>query len=134
MIKVWKYLSYRDACQLRSPKESKVRLHPSSVLLESQQSEGVGTVSAERNRSSVGRIPTEWFIFDEMTRAGHLAMVRGVTAVSPVTVLVFAGPNRLPIETVSEADAGVQGEEMKRSKVQRLYLVSFIQETATWKK
>lgn len=36
-------------------------------------------------------------------------MIRGVTAVSPITVAIFAGPNRLPIEAVSEADAGVQG-------------------------
>ncbi len=36
-------------------------------------------------------------------------MIRGVTAVSPVTVLIFAGPNRLPMDVVSEADAGVQG-------------------------
>jgi hypothetical protein len=42
-------------------------------------------------------------------RAGRLAMIRGVTAVSPITVAIFAGPNRLPIEAVSEADAGVQG-------------------------
>jgi hypothetical protein len=37
-------------------------------------------------------------------------MIRGVTAVSPITVAIFAGPNRLPIEAVAEADAGVQGE------------------------
>ena len=36
-------------------------------------------------------------------------MIRGVTAVSPITVAIFAGPNRLPLEAVSEADAGVQG-------------------------
>ncbi len=88
-----------------------MRLHPSSVLLEEAQKKGggEGACSAQRNRSSVGRITTDWFVFDEMTRAGHLAMIRGVTAVSPATILIFAGPNRLPIEAVSEADAGVQG-------------------------
>ena len=80
------------------------------MLLEAEVKASGHHVTAERNKSSVGRIPTDWFIFDEMTRAGHLAMIRGVTAVSPVTVLIFAGPNRLPIETVSEADAGVQGK------------------------
>ena len=87
-----------------------MRLHPSSVLLAQDPIAGPGKVSAALNRLSVGQVPTEWFIFDEMTRAGHLAMIRGVTAVSPFTVLVFAGPNRLPMETVSEADAGVQGK------------------------
>ncbi len=113
----------REAQQLRSPKESKVRLHPSSVLLETGAGGNEsGHGGAQRFRSSVGRVPTEWFVFDEMTRAGHLAMVRGVTAVSPVTVLLFAGPNRLPIEAVSEADAGVQGnrylEELSDSEVE----------------
>ena len=42
-------------------------------------------------------------------RAGRLAMIRGVTAVSPITIALFAGPNRLPPEAVSEADAEVQG-------------------------
>jgi hypothetical protein len=91
-------------------KESKVRLHPSSVLLENDTDSAPGRVSSGRNRDSVGSIPTDWFVYDEMTRAGHLALIRGVTAVSPVTVLLFAGPNRLPMEVVSEADAGVQGK------------------------
>ena len=43
-------------------------------------------------------------------RAGRLAMIRGVTAVNPITVAIFAGANRLPIEAVSEADSGVQGQ------------------------
>jgi len=36
-------------------------------------------------------------------------MIRGVTAVSPIAIALFAGPNRLPPEAVSEADAEVQG-------------------------
>ena len=43
-------------------------------------------------------------------RAGRLAMIRGVTAISPITVAIFAGPNRLPTEAVSEADASIQGK------------------------
>ena len=92
-------------------KESKVRIHPSSVLLDSAP--GDDSSRNSEAKSKIGKLPTDWFIFDEMTRAGHLAMIRGVTAVSPVTVLIFAGMNRLPIETVSEADAGVQGEWSK---------------------
>ena len=29
---------------------------------------------------------------------------------NPITVAIFAGANRLPIEAVSEADSGVQGQ------------------------
>ena len=107
----------RDASQLRSQKESKVRLHPSCCILESVASKDGGQMSSQANKLSVSKIPTDWFIFDEMSRAGHLAMIRGVTAVSPVSVLIFAGPNRLPIEIVSEADAGVQGKDTNTATV-----------------
>ena len=33
-----------------------------------------------------------------MSRAGRLALIRGVTAISPVTVAIFAGPIRGVIE------------------------------------
>jgi hypothetical protein len=40
-------------------------------------------------------------------------MIRGVTAVSPIAIAIFAGPNRLPPEAVSEADAEVQGNSLE---------------------
>ena len=52
-------------------KESKVRLHPSSALLEIPDGGAGGgskKVSSARNRNSVAQIPTDWFIFDEMVR------------------------------------------------------------------
>ena len=56
--------------------------------------------------------------------AGHLALVRGVTAVSPVSVLLFAGPNRMPVEVVTEADAAAHGnpylEETSDSEERRM--------------
>jgi len=82
-----------------------VRIHPSSVLHERSSGQ-----NAKKAAAAAARVPTDWFIFDEMTRAGHFAFVRGVTAVSPLTVALFAGPNRLPADAVSEADASVQGE------------------------
>jgi hypothetical protein len=50
-------------------------------------------------------------------RAGRLAMIRGVTAVSPIAIALFAGPNRLPPEAVSEADAEVQGNTTSWNKL-----------------
>lgn len=97
-------------------KESKVRLHPSSALcLENKKTPGM-------TAKAIKEIPTNWFIFDEMTRVGHLAMIRGVTAVSPTTVFLFAGPNKLPAQAVSEADAGVQGEDCRLFNVNSCYL------------
>ena len=52
-------------------KESKVRLHPTSALLETPDGGAGGgskKVSSARNRNSVAQIPTDWFIFDEMVR------------------------------------------------------------------
>ena len=128
-INPWTHKSVSDR------KESKVRLHPSSALLEAADGGGSGSggggggagkkVSSARNRNSVAQIPTDWFVFDEMVRAGHLALVRGVTAVSPVTVLLFAGPNRMPVEAVTEADAAAHGnpclEETSDSEVSNIF-------------
>ena len=83
---------------LRTSKESKVRLHPHSVLLDSSQKSKLSATSSGSNQKSLGSISTDWFLFDEMSRAGRLALVRGVTAVSPVTVAIFAGPIRTTIE------------------------------------
>ena len=49
--------------------------------------------------------PDCWLVFDEMTKAGRLSLIKGVTAVSPLTVALFAGPTRLSAEAVNCADA-----------------------------
>ena len=44
----------------------------------------------------------EWFIFDER----HEGVIRGVTMVTPMTIFLFAGHNRLPIEYILESNQG----------------------------
>ena len=84
-----------------SGKENKVRFHSSSVSRPAPQA---GTHS-----STVSHLPSDWLIFEEMTRAHRLAQVKCCTLVSPVTVALFAGPGKLALENVREAESGLQG-------------------------
>lgn len=105
------FVNLTEGVFIARSKENKVRLHPSSTLIDKKSTSKRN--SADLTKTSVARVPTDWFIFDEMTRFGRLALVRTVTAVSPFTVMIFAGPNRLPIGAVSETDSGMQGSVPK---------------------
>lgn len=76
----------REAGQLRTMKESKVRLHPSSVLAES--------------KNKLPDLASDWLVYNEMTRVGRTAYIRGVSLVSQMAVVLFAGPSRLPATAV----------------------------------
>ncbi|XP_070542906.1 3'-5' RNA helicase YTHDC2-like [Ptychodera flava] len=91
----------RERVQLMTQKESKVRFHPSSVL--SQPPTGKMTV-ADAHAQNVKNLPTDWLIYDEMTRTHRIANTRCVTVVSPVTVALFAGPARLPSDSLTLPD------------------------------
>lgn len=87
-------------------KESKVRLHSSSVLLEFEDGDGT-KIDKYKNLNQAHRIlvsslPTDWLLFDEMIRIGTAAHVKTVTLLSPITVLLMAGPMRLPLDALSE--------------------------------
>ena len=89
-------------------KEAKVRLHPRSVVLDGGGQAGGGDIRPSRdgnNSSALKDLPSEWVVFDEMTKAGRLSLIKGVTVVSPLTVALFAGPNRLRADDVDAADA-----------------------------
>ncbi|XP_059081225.1 3'-5' RNA helicase YTHDC2-like [Tigriopus californicus] len=81
----------RETGLLRSAKESTLRLNPDCSFFAAK-----GKGSSNSTKSSIKSIPTDWFIFEEMSRLGRMALIRGVTAISPVTVLLFAGPSRRP--------------------------------------
>ena len=68
---------------LRTQRESKVKLHPGSVL------------GMDRTSRALISLGTDWIMYDEMTRVGRAAYMRGVTPVSPLAVALFAGPARL---------------------------------------
>lgn len=43
-------------------------------------------------------------MFEELGRTGRFCHAKTCTLVSPVTVAIFSGPSRLPLESVCEAE------------------------------
>ncbi|KAK2498468.1 hypothetical protein MC885_008233, partial [Smutsia gigantea] len=84
---------------LTGPKEKKVRFHPTSVLSQPQYKK---IPPANGQAAAIQALPTDWLIYDEMTRAHRIANIRCCSAVTPVTVLVFCGPARLASNALQE--------------------------------
>ena len=103
---IWKsYLATAtDQYRPLGRRESRVRLHPSSTLADAPKS--ARTTAAQAHRSAVEALPADWLMFEELSRSGRVAHVRCCTLVSPITVALMAGPARLSLDAVSEADAG----------------------------
>lgn len=57
---------------------------------------------ANAQTEAVQSVPTDWLIYNEMTRAHRIASVRCCTAVTPVTVAVFGGCAKLPSMALQE--------------------------------
>ncbi|KAG8307678.1 3'-5' RNA helicase ythdc2 [Homalodisca vitripennis] len=85
-----------------SSKEHKVMFHPWSVLREVSKSARVSV--AATHTSTVRGLPTDWVVYEELHRVGRLGHVRTCTVVSPLTVGIFAGPTRLPLDAMEDSD------------------------------
>lgn len=72
-------------------KSSGIKFHTSSVLRNS--------ASPKKPAQS---IPTEWILYEEMSRYERSAYIRCCTAISPITVALFTGPIKLPPESVRD--------------------------------
>uniref|UniRef100_A0A493TAM6 RNA helicase n=1 Tax=Anas platyrhynchos platyrhynchos TaxID=8840 RepID=A0A493TAM6_ANAPP len=84
---------------LTGPKEKKVRFHPTSVLNQTQYKK---IPPANGQAAAVQALPTDWLIYDEMTRAHRIANIRCCSVVTSVTVALFCGPARLPRNALQE--------------------------------
>ncbi|XP_019466113.1 3'-5' RNA helicase YTHDC2 isoform X2 [Meleagris gallopavo] len=84
---------------LTGPKEKKVRFHPTSVLSQPQYKK---IPPSNGQAAAVQALPTDWLIYDEMTRAHRIANIRCCSVVTPVTVALFSGPARLPRNALQE--------------------------------
>nr|XP_021332047.1 probable ATP-dependent RNA helicase YTHDC2 isoform X2 [Danio rerio] len=93
-------LIHRDGLSLSGEKEKKVRLHPTSVLSQPQYKK---IPPANGQAAAVDSLPTDWLIYDEMTRAHRIASVRCCTAVTPLTIALFGGGAKLPSSALQEA-------------------------------
>ncbi|KAM9693599.1 3'-5' RNA helicase YTHDC2 isoform 3-T5 [Trichechus inunguis] len=89
----------RENVVLTGQKEKKVRFHPTSVLSQPQYKK-IPPVNGQA--AAIQALPTDWLIYDEMTRAHRIANIRCCSAVTPVTVLVFCGPARLASNALQE--------------------------------
>uniref|UniRef100_UPI00358DFEAF 3'-5' RNA helicase YTHDC2-like n=1 Tax=Myxine glutinosa TaxID=7769 RepID=UPI00358DFEAF len=75
-----------------------LRFHQSSVLFLPH----TGKVTTENNQAAVAALPTDWIVFDEMSHQHCQAFVRCCSAISPITIALFAGPACLPQNAMSE--------------------------------
>ena len=94
----------KEAGQLRTMKESKVRLHPGCEVLSALKGGGkMVQPTASDNVKAISGQSSEWFIYDEITKSGRNAMVKVVSPVSALNVALFAGPITLEgIQNVSD--------------------------------
>ena len=129
----------REQLTLRTQKQSQVRMHPSCSLYDiksagaagnSNDALGVG-FSRLSKKEVIKALPTDWLVFEEMILTGSMASARTVTALSPITVLLMAGPTRLPLHAISTAvtDNGSdsESEDQPLSSYGRLKLDEWVQ-------
>ncbi|XP_044030649.1 3'-5' RNA helicase YTHDC2 isoform X2 [Siniperca chuatsi] len=85
----------QETSLLSSNREKKVHFHPTSVLSQSQFKENSPAKSAQA-------LPTDWLIYDEMSRGHRMASVRCCSMVTPITVAIFGGCAKLPSSALQE--------------------------------
>lgn len=84
----------RDSRTLRTSKEVKVAILPSSAL-----HKGGGS---NNTMKSFKHLPTDWIVFEEISRMGRYCFLRCNTLVTPLTVALFGGPLRLPPDAFTQ--------------------------------
>ncbi|NXI22721.1 YTDC2 helicase, partial [Sterrhoptilus dennistouni] len=98
----------RESLVVTASKEKKVRFHPTSVLSQPQYKK---IPPANGQAAAVEALPTDWLIYDEMTRAHRIANIRCCSVVTPITVALFCGPARLPSNAL-QSSSSYQGDRV----------------------
>ncbi|KFP71342.1 putative ATP-dependent RNA helicase YTHDC2, partial [Acanthisitta chloris] len=98
----------RESLALTEPQGKKVQFHPTSVLRQPQCKK---IPPADGQAAAIRALPTNWLIYNEMTRAHRVANIRCCTVVTSVTVSLFCGPARLPSNAL-QAPPSFQGDGM----------------------
>ncbi|XP_077514316.1 3'-5' RNA helicase YTHDC2-like isoform X2 [Amblyomma americanum] len=91
----------RERRQLVAQRASRVRFHVRSSLCQPEPY-GLGGPEANSREAAVASLPTDWLIYGELARVGPTAYAHLCTLVSPITVAMFAGPIRLPLDALYE--------------------------------
>uniref|UniRef100_A0A4W6F8V8 RNA helicase n=1 Tax=Lates calcarifer TaxID=8187 RepID=A0A4W6F8V8_LATCA len=104
----------QETSLLSSNREKKVHFHPTSVLSQSQLKENNPAKSAQS-------LPTDWLIYDEMSRGHRMASVRCCSMVTPITVAIFGGCARLSTsalqEPILQKETGEETEELAEMRI-----------------
>nr|XP_046173076.1 3'-5' RNA helicase YTHDC2 isoform X1 [Oncorhynchus gorbuscha] len=90
----------RESCSLSGAKEKRVRFHPTSILSQPQPHKKIPPANGQV--AAVQSLPTDWLIYDEMTRAHRIASIRCCSVVSPITIAIFGGCAKLPSTALQE--------------------------------
>ncbi|XP_058802903.1 3'-5' RNA helicase YTHDC2-like [Phymastichus coffea] len=98
----------REYVQLRTQKEVNVFFHPSSTLRDISKSSR--TTTSQVHALNVSSLPTDWMLYEEVSRSGRFSHARTVTLVNPLTVVLFSGPARLPMDVIYEAESTPESE------------------------
>ncbi|KZC13983.1 putative ATP-dependent RNA helicase YTHDC2 [Dufourea novaeangliae] len=98
----------REHMQLRTQKEVKVCFHPSSTLRDYPKSPR--TTSAQTHAANVETLPSDWLLYEEISRTGRFCHVKMVTLVNSLTVALFCGPARLSVDVIYETESVPESE------------------------
>ncbi|KAG8598146.1 hypothetical protein GDO81_002511 [Engystomops pustulosus] len=108
----------RENMLLTSHREKRVRLHPTSVLSQPQYKK----IPPENGQAAAIQVlPSDWLIYDEMTRAHRISNIRCCTVVTPAAVAIFSGSARLPSNALQEPSAcrvALDGNESSDSEME----------------
>ncbi|RWS15277.1 putative ATP-dependent RNA helicase YTHDC2-like protein [Dinothrombium tinctorium] len=111
----------RERHQLVTKKENRVRFHSSSVFNDNPVNPKANIYMIRAHHLEL--MPSEWIVYEEMTRVSYISYARCCTLVTPITVALFAGPARLSsdafssygsyVETDSDSESEEKGEREK---------------------
>ncbi|KAM6901867.1 3'-5' RNA helicase YTHDC2 isoform 2-T2 [Lycodopsis pacificus] len=88
----------QETSLLSSNREKKVHFHATSILSQSQIKENSPAKLAQA-------LPTDWLIYDEMSRGHRMASVRCCSVMTAITVAIFGGCAKLPSSALQEPAA-----------------------------
>ncbi|XP_011502346.1 PREDICTED: probable ATP-dependent RNA helicase YTHDC2 [Ceratosolen solmsi marchali] len=99
----------REHDQLRTQKEVQVVFHPTSTLRDFSNL-FYQSMSTPTHTANVKSLPSDWLLYEEMSHSGKFCHVQTVTIVNPITVVLFSGPARLPMDVIFEAESIPESE------------------------
>jgi len=84
-------------------KEFRVMLHHSSTLHKCPKSPCTSVASS--HSAVLEALPSDWLVYEKISRSGKFYYAHCCTVVSPITVALFAGPARMPLDAVPKAES-----------------------------